>query len=179
VVRVDEVETKLIVIRGNSGAGKSTIAQELQRRHGRGCALVEQDHMRRIVLRERDTAGGLAPAFMEHVVRFTLDRGYHTVLEGILHSDRYGDMIRSLYRNYGGRTHAFYLEASWEETVRRHATRPHAQFTVDDMRAWFVPHDTLGLADEHIITESATIESAVTQIAATADLPLIGGDPPR
>jgi uridine kinase len=35
--------TKLIVIRGNSGSGKSSVAREVRHRYGRGCALVEQD----------------------------------------------------------------------------------------------------------------------------------------
>jgi uridine kinase len=44
----------LVVIRGNSGSGKSTVTRELRHRYGRGCALVEQDYLRRMVLRERD-----------------------------------------------------------------------------------------------------------------------------
>jgi predicted kinase len=65
--------TVLIVIRGNSGSGKSSIARQLQRRHGRGCALIEQDYLRRIVLRERDKPGGIAPALIEQTVRFALE----------------------------------------------------------------------------------------------------------
>ncbi len=30
-------DTILVCIRGNSGSGKSSIARELRRRHGRGC----------------------------------------------------------------------------------------------------------------------------------------------
>jgi hypothetical protein len=54
------------VIRGNSGSGKTTTAHEVRRRYGRGCALVEQDYLRRIVLREHDRAeiGPVAPGFI-------------------------------------------------------------------------------------------------------------------
>jgi 2-phosphoglycerate kinase len=56
----------LIVIRGNSGSGKTTAAHEVRWRYGRGCALVEQDYLRRIVLREHDIAGmgAVAPGFI-------------------------------------------------------------------------------------------------------------------
>ena len=50
--------TRLIVLRGNSGSGKSTVARAVRERYGRGCALVEQDYLRRIVLRELDGDGG-------------------------------------------------------------------------------------------------------------------------
>jgi hypothetical protein len=46
--------TKLVVLRGNAGSGKSSTAQELRRRLGRGVAWVEQDYLRRVVLREHD-----------------------------------------------------------------------------------------------------------------------------
>ena len=88
------LSTRLIVIRGNSGSGKSTIARQLQRRRGRGCAVVvDQDHLRRKVLRERDVPGGIAPALIAQTVRFALDHRYHVVLEGTLFADRYGSMI--------------------------------------------------------------------------------------
>jgi predicted kinase len=57
-----EVPTRLIVIRGNSASGKSAVAAEIRRRHGRGLAIVGQDNLRRQVLRERDVPGQRAPA---------------------------------------------------------------------------------------------------------------------
>lgn len=169
--------TKLIVIRGNSGAGKSSIARRLQQRHGRGCALIEQDYLRRIVLRERDKPGGVAPALIEQTVRFALDHGYHAVLEGILFSGKYGPMIAALRRAHRGATFVFYLEVSVEETLRRHAMRPQAtEFTGQDMRDWYHPRDLLGFPEEHVVPETSTIESTIASIAAVADLPLTAQD---
>ena len=37
---------KLIILRGNSGSGKTTIAKELQRRFGRNTMLISQDVIR-------------------------------------------------------------------------------------------------------------------------------------
>lgn len=43
---IDAAQTlpTLVVIRGNSASGKSTAAQEVRRRYGRGCALLEFSH---------------------------------------------------------------------------------------------------------------------------------------
>lgn len=54
-------ETILVYIRGNSGSGKSSIARALRHRHGCGCALVEQDHLRRILLRDATNQAVLHP----------------------------------------------------------------------------------------------------------------------
>ena len=43
---VGSPETKLLVIRGNSGSGKSSVARQVRYRYGRGMAL-EQDYLRR------------------------------------------------------------------------------------------------------------------------------------
>lgn len=51
--------TRLIVLRGNSASGKSTIAAEIRSRFGRGIAIVSQDYLRRIVLKQRDCPGGV------------------------------------------------------------------------------------------------------------------------
>jgi adenylate kinase family enzyme len=170
-------ETKLIVVRGNSGSGKSSVAAELRRRHGRGCALVEQDHLRRIVLRERDLPGGLAPDLIASVVRFALDHHYHVILEGILVTDHHTPMLAALWRSHRGRSWAFYLDVSFEETTRRHATRPQAtQFTVENMRGWYRTRDLLGFADEHVVGQDPSLDRTVALIAAVTGLPQDGRD---
>jgi predicted kinase len=161
----------LVVIRGNSGSGKSTVARELQHRYGRGCALVEQDYLRRMVLRERDFPGGLAPTFIAHTVSFLLANGYHVVLDGILAADMYGDALAELRRAHGGPTFFFYLDVSLEETLRRHRTRPQAaEFTPDQMRGWYRAEDLLHVTGERVIPESSTIDETVASIAATSGL---------
>jgi predicted kinase len=165
--------TILVVIRGNSGSGKSSIARQLQARHGRGCAWVEQDYLRRIVLRERDKPGGLAPVLVDQTVRTALDHGYHVVLDGILHAGRYAPMLTSLCHDHRGRTTVFYLDVSLTETLRRHQTRPQAdQFSAADMRGWYLPRDLLGVNGEHVLHENTGLQEAVHLIAATAGLPL-------
>ncbi|GAB3138447.1 kinase [Micromonospora sonneratiae] len=171
------LDTILVCIRGNSGSGKSSIARELRHRHGRGCALVEQDYLRRIVLRERDKLGGAAPALIAQTVRFALDHGYHVVLEGIMHSYRYRSVLTDLRDGHRGRSLFCYLDVSLPETLRRHLTRPQAsEFTAEHMSGWYAAHDILGWPDELVLPESTTFEEAVEIIAATAGLSQTGHD---
>lgn len=115
----------LVIIRGNSGSGKTTAAREARRRFGRGAALLEQDHLRRIVLREHDSAhiDPVAPVFITAVARTALDLGYHVILEGILHTERYATVLHQLIDNHPGLVAVFYLDVSFDETVRRHLNR--------------------------------------------------------
>jgi predicted kinase len=147
----------LVVIRGNSGSGKSTVAREVRHQYGRGCALVEQDYLRRMVLGERDRQGGLAPTFIAHAVSFLLANGYHVVLEGILAADRYSIALDELRHAHRGPTFFFYLSVSLEETLRRHRTRPQAaEFTADQMRSWYQAEDLLRFTGERVIPEAST-----------------------
>lgn len=162
---VGHPDTCLIVLRGNSGSGKSTIARTVRDRYGRGLALIEQDYLRRIVLRELDTADGNSADLIAHMITFALDIGYHVLCEGILHTARYRTMLDDLRRAHRGTTLAFYLDIPFEETLRRHTQRSQAvQFTAEEMRGWYVPHDVLGFPGEHVIGPQSTLDDTATMI---------------
>jgi AAA domain-containing protein len=159
----------LMVIRGNSGAGKSSVARGVRERYGRGLAIVDQDHFRRRVLWEKDVADGLAPAFIAHTVSYLLEAGWPVILEGILHSARYGAVLTELIEAHRGPAHLYYLDTTLEETFARHATRPQAaEFTTGEMRSWYAPGDVLGLPGEIVIPESSTLEETVDRICRDA-----------
>lgn len=160
----------LVVIRGNSGSGKSTTAREVRARYGRGCALIEQDHLRRIILREHDEPGAVAPGFIATTVRSALDLGYHVVLEGILHAGRYRHTLLDLLAAHPGPSHVFYLDISFPETVRRHGMRGDFGFTTEDMRDWYVERDLLGVPDEVVIGEASSLPESVATILEVSGL---------
>jgi predicted kinase len=165
--------TTLVVIRGNSGSGKSSVARELRLRWGRGVALIEQDYLRRIVLREPDRPGGLAPALIAQTVRFALDHGYSAVLEGILYARLYGPELAALQADHRGRTSFYYLDVPLEETLRRHTTRPQVtQFTPEEMRGWYEPGDLLGVEGERVIGESSSLEQTIAEIVRCSGIEL-------
>lgn len=158
-------QTSLVVLRGNSGSGKSTTARAVRARLGRGVAWVEQDHLRRIVLRERDVPGGANIGLIAQTVRYALDHDYCVLLEGILAAERYEGMLADLHRDHAGHTLFYYFDTTFEETVRRHATRPQATaFTTEQMAEWYRSRDLLGFVAEQLIPEDASAESTVERI---------------
>jgi predicted kinase len=164
----------LLVIRGNSGSGKTTTAREVRRRYGqRGCALIEQDHVRRVILREHGGGGDdrVAPNFIAAMVRAALDGGYHVILEGILHTGQYGTHLRTLLSEHPGPTACFYLDVTFDETVRRHLRREEPiPVDAETMRGWYTGQDLLGVPGEVVISESMGFEDAVTTILHTSGL---------
>jgi len=165
-------ETCLVVVRGPSGSGKSTVARALRQRMGRGTALVEQDHVRRTLLWEKDVPGAVNIGLIDTVVRHALGAGYDVVLEGILTASRYGDMLRALADDHVGTTVLGFLDVSFEETARRHSTRPQsAQFTTDEMATWWVPDDRLGVGGEIVVGHESSADQTVEALLGAALLP--------
>jgi predicted kinase len=125
-VEVGSDQTRLIVLRGNSGSGKSTVAKALRETCGPGIAWVSQDVIRRTILKEKDRPKGINIGLIGQVTRYCLDHGYHAIVDGILYADRYEPMLAQLSHDHRGRSCFFYLGASLEETFRRHSMRPQA-----------------------------------------------------
>src|ERR1044072_6591589 len=105
-MRVGTEGNRLVVPRGNSASGKSSVAAGVGDRFGPGLPIVGQDNLRRIVLRERDRPGAANIGLIDTVARYALDAGYHVVLEGILYADHYGDMLARLRADHRGPTHS-------------------------------------------------------------------------
>ena len=166
-----ENPARLIVIRGNSASGKSAVAAELRRRHGRGLAIVGQDNLRRQVLRERDVPGGANVDLIDLTARFALDRGFHVIVEGILYAAHYGLMLTELIADHAGRSRAYYLDVPWAETLRRHASKPQAaEYGESEMRAWYREHDLLPGELEQVIPDSSSLDETVRRIMAESGL---------
>ncbi|MEV4393006.1 AAA family ATPase [Nonomuraea sp. NPDC049607] len=171
-MHIGSPDTVLIVIRGNSGSGKSTVARTVRETYAqRGMALIGQDVVRREILRERDKPDGVNIGLLDVMCRHALNAGYHVILEGILARSRYGEMLQALFHDHRGTSHGYYLDVSLEETLHRHQTRPQrTQFCSDDMRQWYLERDVLPGTAETIIGESSTLAQTVGLILQSAGL---------
>ncbi|MFG2347772.1 AAA family ATPase [Streptomyces phaeochromogenes] len=168
--------TQLVVLRGNSASGKSSVAAGLRERYGRGLALVSQDTLRRDVLRERDTPGGANIGLIELTVRHALEHGFHTVLEGILYVAHYGEMLARLLADHPNRTHSFYLDVPFEETLARHATKPIAHMAGESqLRDWYRPLDLLPGGIETVIPAGNSLTETVDQVMHRSGLAALAG----
>ncbi|MFF8263689.1 AAA family ATPase [Streptomyces virginiae] len=161
-------ETRLVLLRGNSASGKSSVAAGIRDRFGRGVALVGQDNLRRTVLRERDVPGGANIGLIDTVARRALDAGYHVVVEGILYADRYGDMLLGLLGDHRGVSRCYYLDVPLEETLTRHASKTDpdllAQVTDRELRAWYRERDLLPGGVETVVGAHSALTETVERI---------------
>ena len=80
---------KLIILRGNSGSGKSTIAKELQKQFGNNTMLISQDMIRREVLKVKDEENTLAIPLMKNLLTYGKEHSEIVILEGIMYADWY------------------------------------------------------------------------------------------
>lgn len=171
---VGREDTRLVVIRGNSATGKSSVAQGLRDHYGRGIAIVGQDVIRRNVLREHDTARGANIALLSRIAREALNAGFHVVLEGILYADRYGHMITSLVRDHRGVSLCYYLDVPLETTFARHASKPDAaylqQVTDSHLASWYRELDLLPGGLETVVPADSTLQDTIARIMREADL---------
>lgn len=159
------------MIRGNSGSGKSSVAKAVRTAYGRGVAVVGQDNVRREILRERDRPDGANIGLIDLITRYSLAQGYHVVLEGILAASRYGAMLDGLRSDHPTSSAFFYLDVSFEETLRRHRTRPlRLEVTADQMREWYQARDLLPGGYETVIDEDSTLETTIRQVLEESGL---------
>jgi hypothetical protein len=163
---------RLIVIRGNSASGKSAAAAAIRDRHGRrDLAIVGQDNLRRVVLRERDVPGGANIDLIDQTARFALARGYHTIVEGIFNADHYGAMLTALISDHPGRAFAYFLDVPFPETLRRHAAKTGLlEYGEAEMRQWYRGLDLLPGGVEQVIPAESSLEDTVDMIMADTGL---------
>ena len=165
------MQPRLIVIRGNSGSGKSSVVERIRAAHGRGIAWIEQDYVRRIIFKELDQPDGANITMIPQIAKHALDHGYHAVVEGIMPTSRYADMLAGLARAYAESAYFYYLDIPFEETVRRHATRDKAAaFTAADMADWYKPRDLLEQPRETVIDQTSSLDATVQRILTETGL---------
>lgn len=163
---------QLIIIRGNSGSGKTTLAKKLREKikqelNIEKVAVIGQDAIRRKMLEE------VGPdktwdnvELIEVNAKFCIENNYVTIIEGILKSEQYKEMLERLIA-FAPNSSTYYLDVSFDETLKRHETKREdikAAFGKQEMERWFVEKDYLGFKNERIIPESLTEEESLDVI---------------
>lgn len=141
------------------------MAAAVRDHYGRGIAIVGQDNLRRTVLRERDVPGGVNIGLIDTVARYSLNHGYHVIVEGILYVAHYGNMLTALRADQRGTSWFYYLDVSFDETLRRHATKPQAsEYGRAELSNWYRERDVLPGSFEQVITEEVPLDAIVRQV---------------
>jgi predicted kinase len=164
--RVGSDATHLVVLRGESGSGKSSVAAGLRAVRPAGTlALVAQDVLRREILGGGKESHDPAVGLVDLTVRHALDHGFDVVLEGILGASRHSDMLRRLREDHQGLTRCYLYDLSFEETLRRHRDRPQADdFGEVQMRAWWSGVQPIPGLDETLIEAGLSLDATVLRI---------------
>jgi len=157
---------KLIIIRGNSGSGKSAVAERLRAALGGKVAVVGLDTLRRTILKEPDELANTdIIGLIEQTVTYSLEKDYTVIIEGILSKPKYRDLLMKLMESAKCKSSVFYIDVSIEETIERHKTKPIANdVTAEQLRSWYQPKNYLDVPGEVIIDETSTLEQTVDLI---------------
>lgn len=156
---------KLIILRGNSGSGKTTIAKELQRKFGRNTMVISQDMIRRDILNAKDGENTSALPLMKELLIYGSRHCEIVILEGIMYSDWYAPLFESAVQIYDSRIYAYYFDLPFEETLKRHKSKPNCNdFGEEEMRRWWREKDYSDLLCEIRITADKDKESIVDDI---------------
>ncbi len=156
---------KLIMLRGNSGSGKTTVAKALQELFGRNTMVLSQDMIRREVLKARDGIDPPALPLIKQMLEYGSEHCEIVIMEGIFIADWYRELFEAAIKLYGSDIYAYYFDIPFEETVRRHQTRDKSnEFGADEMREWWKEKDYLDLIKEVAITEDMSKDRIVNDI---------------
>jgi len=158
---------KIILLRGNSGSGKSTIAKELQEQLGPGTLLIQQDTVRRDMLMAKDRADNPAIGLLINLIEYGAQNCDITILEGILYSDIYAQLFTSVRELFGTQVFAYYFDIPFEITLARHKTKAIAhRFGEAEMRRWWRDNDRPAILCEKTIRHDMSPAQTVTWILA-------------
>lgn len=155
----------LIVLRGNSGSGKSTVAKKLQMKFGSNTMIISQDEIRRNMLYVKDGEDTLALPLMKELLIYGHKHCKVVILEGIMRFDWYYHLFELANELYGSEVYSYYFDIPFEETMRRHFTRAKSQeFGEEDMRRWWIERDYSDRLKEKTITEEKDINAILREI---------------
>lgn len=157
--------SKIIILRGNSGSGKTTVANKLQKKLGRGTLIISQDVIRREMLWIKDGNDTKAVSLLINLIKYGRDNCSFVILEGILNSKWYSKLFQNIKDEFGTSIFAYYYDLPFEETLKRHQTKPNCnEFGESDMKRWWNEKDFIKVIKEKVVCKELSIDETVNMI---------------
>ena len=158
--------TKLIILRGNSGNGKTMAAQYLQQALSPASAmLVSQDVIRLGILNVKDYPGNPSIELIKSICEFGKDKYDYVILEGILGAAKYKTMLLELLSFFKNNAIVYYFDVSFPETLKRNDLRKESQrFSIKLLKKWWLDKNLLNLSDEYRLPENLGKKEIVQRI---------------
>lgn len=159
------MKPKIIILRGNSGSGKTTIAKKLQKKLGHGTLLLSQDVVRREMLYVKDGVDSIAIDLLIKLIIYGKENCSYIILEGILYSDWYRSLFEIIKNEFENEIYAYYFDIPFDETLIRHKTKPNCnEFGEAAMKMWWREKDFIGIISEEIINKDMTEDEILDMI---------------
>ncbi|GKX66425.1 kinase [Inconstantimicrobium mannanitabidum] len=158
-------KTMLIILRGNSGSGKTSTAKALQRKFGHGTMLISQDVVRREMLYVKDGVNTEAMPLLLELALYGKNHCNVVILEGILNSKWYKELFESLKNEFKDHIFAYYFDLPFEETLNRHQHKSNAhEFGEKEMREWWNEKDLLDIIPEICLHKDLSLNETIDMI---------------
>lgn len=157
--------TKLILIRGNSASGKTSLANALQAKLGENTLLLSQDKLRREMLLAHDGFDTPTIPLLKSLLSYGIKNCDYIILEGILKSDWYAPIWEFISQQNQLQVFAYYYDIPFEETLNRHSTRSKVEeFGEEALRRWWNEKDYLKIIPEKSFDKTVTLQEALNNI---------------
>ena len=158
--------SRLIILRGNSGSGKTTVANILQEKFGPNTMLISHDMVRMEILHVWSKEGiEKSQPLMIELLKYGKRNSEITIMEGILDSKEYAPLFNVAIEEYGNEIYSYYWDIPFEETLNRHKTKPNCNdFGEEEMRRWWREKDYLATIPQKILDKNLSLEDAVNLI---------------
>lgn len=156
---------KLIIIRGPSGSGKSSVSKALLKTCEKPTLLIHEDEIRFMFNNWKQPDHAASKELAVASILSGLKSGYDVIYEGISNVKTYDKYFQQIFKKHPTENYFFYLDVSFEESLRRHETRPEkSEFGAEEMKSWQVYASPTGYEHEIIIPEHSSLEDTVTAI---------------
>lgn len=162
--------TKLIIIRGPSGVGKSTVAKALMERTTRPTVLVDLDYYRFGYVNPPDDKHQLEYVLSGNDVISSLKLDFDVIFDGNFTTASRLHFLKRLFKVHPEENFLFYLDASLEETLKRYQTKTNSRIDTDKMKEVYKFASPVGHEKEVIIPEHSSLQETVDLIRRTAGI---------
>ena len=126
--------------------------------------LISQDLIRRKILYVRG-ADQRPIELIQKLVLFGSQNCDFTILEGILNADSHNCLFKKIAEIFNEDIFAYYFDLSFEETLRRHKTKPNCRaFGEIEMKHWWREKDYVSYFSEKNIYKEQSLDEIVDMI---------------
>ncbi|KRM95164.1 hypothetical protein FC19_GL002259 [Liquorilactobacillus aquaticus DSM 21051] len=158
---------KIILLRGNSGSGKTTTARAVKEMLSPNALLLSQDVLRREMLAEPDHAKNKSISLLENIIDWGANNIDYVIVEGIFKKSVYKNILLAFKKKYGAKMLFFYFDTSFEETLARNSLKS-APFSRDLLMRWWQGKD-LFENEDYVFTDQETPKQRLAIIKGFLD----------